>query len=222
LRGFLLDFIPSRAKLSPENPIYSINSDLLLRIRLTRTGKKSQPSYRIVVAEHTAPVKSKFVEIVGNYNISRTPRVLEVKQDRVKYWISVGAKPTDSVAVLLKSLGMEDMDKFIVKPRDLKRKKRNASEEEEAAPAATVSEGGGDDAPAPEAPAEEAPADAAPAEEAAPDAPAEDAPAEDAPAEDAPAEDAPADDAPADDAPADDAPADDAPADEPAKDDAAE
>lgn len=114
----------------------------MLRIRLTRTGKSNQPSYRIVVAEHTAPIKSQFVEILGHYNLARTPRELTVDQDRVKYWVSVGAKPTDSVAVLLKSLGMEGMDTFIVKPRDLKRRKRNATEEatSSVAPKATVTE----------------------------------------------------------------------------------
>jgi small subunit ribosomal protein S16 len=157
----------------------------LLRIRLTRTGKKSQPSYRIVVAEHSAPVKSKYVEILGHYNLSQTPRQLVVDQDRVKYWISVGAKPSDSVAVLLKNLGMDDMEKYIVKPRDLKRKKRNAPEEEDApAPKATVTE----EAPVEEAPVEEAPVEEAPVEE----APVEEAPVEEAPAEEAPAEEAPA------------------------------
>jgi len=140
----------------------------LLRIRLTRTGKKSQPSYRIVVAEHTSPIKSKFVEIIGHYNLARTPRELVVDQDRVKHWISVGAKPTDSVAALLKSSGMDGMDKYIVKPRDLKRKKRNATEEKAPAaqaaqvPTATVSE-----APAEEEVAEEAAEEEIPKEDSA-------------------------------------------------------
>lgn len=150
----------------------------MLRIRLTRTGKKSQPSYRIVVAEHTSPIKSKFVEIIGHYNLARTPRELVVDQDRVKHWISVGAKPTDSVATLLKSSGMDGMDKYIVKPRDLKRKKRNATEEKAPAapaPTATVSE-----APAEEVVTEEAPAvEEAPAPEVAEEAPAEETPKED-------------------------------------------
>jgi len=172
----------------------------LLRIRLTRTGKKSQPSYRIVVAEHTAPIKGRFVEEVGFYNISRTPRLLEVKQDRVKYWISVGAQPTDTVAGLLKGLGMEGMEKFIG-PRNLKRKKKNPSEAEIAAEEAKnnpqpVAEAKAEEA-APEAPAEEAkaeeaapeaPAEEAKAEEAAPEAPAEEAKAEEAAPEAAPAE----------------------------------
>ncbi len=147
----------------------------MLKIRLTRTGKKSQPSYRIVVAEHTAPIKSQFVEIIGNYNISRNPRELIVDQDRVKYWISVGAQPTDTVATLLKGLGMEGMDKYIGR-RDLQRKKKKTTEEDSGG-SAKVTE---------EAPAEE---DAAPAEEA--EAPAKKEPKaeeDEAPAKEEPAE----------------------------------
>lgn len=102
-----------------------------------------------------------------------TPKVFKVDTDRVKYWISVGAKPSDRVASLLKADGMADMEKYIG-PRAKTRKKKKAAPEEPAAPAA----------PAAEAPAEEA---AAPSEE--PAAPAEEpAPAEEAPKEETPAE----------------------------------
>lgn len=104
----------------------------MLRIRLTRTGKNNQPSYRVVVAEHSSPAKAKFVEILGHYNISRKPRILEVNQERVKYWISVGAKPSDTMAVLLKSLGMPNMEQYIG-PRNLKRKKKKGGEEAQGA-----------------------------------------------------------------------------------------
>ena len=160
----------------------------MLRIRLTPTGKKGQRSYRFVVAEHTAPVKSNFVEILGHYNLARTPREIEVNQDRVKYWISVGAKPSDTVAVLFKNLGMEDMDQYIVNRRDLKRKKKKEVVEE--APKATVSE----EAPAEEAPAEEAAVEEAAVEEAAPvpeaDVPDEEAVPEPTEETEAPAEEA--------------------------------
>jgi small subunit ribosomal protein S16 len=166
----------------------------LLKIRLTKTGKKSQPSYRIVVAEHTAPIKSKFVEIIGNYNVSRNPRELTVDQDRVKYWMSVGAQPSDSVAVLLKGLGMEGMDKYIG-ARDLKRKKKKASEEEEKS---------GGSAEVTEAPAEEK-AEEVPVEEAKEEEKVEEAPVEEVKAEETkeePAkEEAPAEEASADDSP---------------------
>ncbi len=134
----------------------------MLRIRLTRTGKNTQPSYRIVVAEHSSPAKARFVEILGHYNISRKPRLLEVNQERVKYWISVGAKPSDTMAVLLKSLGMPNMEQYIG-PRNLKRKKKKSGDAAEGA--AKVTEA----APVAEAKSAETPAET-PSEPAAPSA----------------------------------------------------
>ncbi len=78
----------------------------MLRIRLTRTGKKHQPTYRIVVAEHSAPIKGKFIDILGYYLPTRTPKVLEVDGDKVKHWISVGAQATDTVHNLLVTKGI--------------------------------------------------------------------------------------------------------------------
>lgn len=153
----------------------------MLVIRLARKGRSKQAAYRMVVAEKSNPVKGRFVEVVGFYNPSENKR-LEVDEDRVKYWISQGAKPSDTVASLLKHKGMSDMEQYIGR-RDKQRPKKNPSEEELAAMEAA------------NAPAEEAPAADAPTEEAAPateDAPAEEeAPAaeEAAPAaEEAPAE----------------------------------
>lgn len=104
----------------------------MLRIRFSRTGKVGQPSYRIVVAEHRSPVKGRYIEMLGNYMPARKPKVVAVKQDRVTYWISKGAIPTDSVAALLKGQGMAEMDKYL-EPRNKQRKPKG---EEEAKPAA--------------------------------------------------------------------------------------
>ena len=101
----------------------------MLRIRLSRTGRKNYPSYRIVVAEHARPVKGKIIEIVGHYIPIRDPKVLEFDQKKIQEWISKGAKPTDTVASLLKNAGMTGLDKFI-EPRDKKRKKKKESDEE--------------------------------------------------------------------------------------------
>lgn len=78
----------------------------MLRIRLTRTGKKHQPTYRIVVAEHSAPIKGKFVEIVGYYLPTRKPKVLEVNADRIQYWVGHGAVASDTVHNLLVDKGV--------------------------------------------------------------------------------------------------------------------
>ncbi len=138
----------------------------MLRIRFTRTGKKKQPSYRIVVAEHSKAVKRQYIEILGHYSPSRNPKEVTLKEDRIKYWISVGAKPSDSVASLLKKEGYKDMEKYIVISREKKAKKKKEQPEEEAAAAAPA-------------------ADAAPAQEEAPAAEAQPEPAAEAPAEDA-------------------------------------
>ena len=136
----------------------------MLKIRLSRTGKKSQPSFRVVVQEHTAPIKGKFVESLGVYRPSSTPKEIKIDLERAKYWISVGARPSDTVAVLLKKEGVDNMDKFIA-PRDKKRKKKKEVPEEEVKAAAP-------------APAAEAPAEEAKAEEPAAEAPAEEAKSE--------------------------------------------
>ena len=77
----------------------------MLRIRLRRVGGKKQPSYRIVVAESTAPRDGKFVEIVGFYNPRTEPETITVKEERVLYWLSMGAQPSDSLVRLLKKAG---------------------------------------------------------------------------------------------------------------------
>ena len=75
-----------------------------LKVRLARAGTKKRPFYRVVVAEVTAPRDGRFVEKVGTYD-PRLPadHVLRVvlKAERIQHWLSVGAKPTERVAVLL-------------------------------------------------------------------------------------------------------------------------
>lgn len=104
----------------------------MLRIRFSRTGKTGQPSFRIVVAEHSSPVKNGCVELLGNYLPARNPKEVTLKKDRILYWISKGAIPTDTAATLFKKEGMEGMDKYM-EPRNKKRKKKG--EEAAAEPA---------------------------------------------------------------------------------------
>lgn len=99
----------------------------MLKIRFSRTGKKGQPSFRIIVAEHTAPIKGKHVEIIGTYLPARQPKVVMIKKERVEHWISKGAQPTDSVAALLKKEGYSGMDRFL-EPRDKQRKPKGEEE----------------------------------------------------------------------------------------------
>lgn len=77
-----------------------------VKIRLARYGKKKTPFYRIVVADNEAPRDGKFLEIVGTYNPLQDPVAVDVKQDRVKYWLGEGAKPSDTVRSILKKQGV--------------------------------------------------------------------------------------------------------------------
>ncbi|MEJ5312237.1 MAG: 30S ribosomal protein S16 [Anaerolineae bacterium] len=77
----------------------------MLRIRMRRVGGKKQPSYRMVVAESTAPRDGKFVEVVGFHNPRMEPEIVQIKEDRVLHWLSVGAQPSDAVTRLLKRTG---------------------------------------------------------------------------------------------------------------------
>ena len=74
----------------------------MLAIRLMRTGAKKRPSYRIVVKEKQSKRDGAFLENLGTYNPTREPAEINLKSDRVQYWISKGAQPTDTVRRLLK------------------------------------------------------------------------------------------------------------------------
>lgn len=103
----------------------------MLRIRLTRTGRTKRESFRLVVAEHTRPVKGKFIEVVGHYQPAKKDKPLEVEKERIEYWMSKGAQPSSSVASLLKKKGFANMEKYMAKRQSNMKKKG-----EEAAPAA--------------------------------------------------------------------------------------
>ena len=163
---------------------------MALKIRLSRGGAKKKPFYRIVVAEATSPRDGKFVEKIGSYN----PMVdhdnkerLVIDSERVKYWISKGAKPTLRVSKLISKDGLVEKPIINEQPKKSapgkKRLEREAEEAKTEAPAEEAKT---------EAPAEEAKTEA-PAEEAKTEAPAEEAKTE-APAEEAKAE-APAEEA---------------------------
>jgi small subunit ribosomal protein S16 len=79
----------------------------MVRIRLRRTGLKGQPSYRIVVADKESPRDGRFLEIVGFYNPRTEPATLNIKEDRVYDWMNKGAQPTESVAQLFRTAGVD-------------------------------------------------------------------------------------------------------------------
>jgi len=74
----------------------------VLMIRLSRIGKKKHPFYRVVVTEKTRPRNGRFVEIVGTYDPQRNPAAVKIDSERVQYWLSKGAQPSDTVRSLLR------------------------------------------------------------------------------------------------------------------------
>src|SRR5438046_3751064 len=79
---------------------------LAVKLRLTRVGSKKNPVYRIVAADSRSPRDGKFLEIVGRYNPQADPSVIELKEERIKDWLSKGAQPSATVQRLLKAKGV--------------------------------------------------------------------------------------------------------------------
>ena len=77
-----------------------------VKIRLKRMGMKKNPFYRVVVADVRSPRDGRFIEEIGYYNPMTAPAEMKVDGERAKYWLGVGAQPTDTVKVLLKKTGV--------------------------------------------------------------------------------------------------------------------
>jgi len=69
----------------------------LLTIRLSRIGKKKRAFYRVVVIERTRPRNGRVRELVGTYDPLKKPAEVKLDADRIKYWLGVGAQPSDTV-----------------------------------------------------------------------------------------------------------------------------
>jgi small subunit ribosomal protein S16 len=70
-------------------------------IRLSRTGARKQPQYRVVVIEKERARNGRPVEVVGTYNPRTSPASIELKRERIEYWVSKGAKLSDRVTKIL-------------------------------------------------------------------------------------------------------------------------
>ena len=150
---------------------------MALKIRLARGGAKKRPFYRIVVAEASAPRDGRYVERVGTYN-PMVPKDheqrLTLNGERISFWMSKGAQPTERVHKMLASAGLMAAPVLRDQPKKSAPGKKRAEREAAAAEAAATA---AEDTPAEETSAE-APAAEAVSEEAATDTPAEDAPAQ--------------------------------------------
>lgn len=132
----------------------------MVRIRLSRFGKKNSPTFRIVVSDGRKDVHGTYIEAIGRYNPSVQPHEVEVDKERAQYWLSQGAQASTSVHNILVEQGVIDAQKKkaskIIKPEPVVEEPTEVAEETS-----------GDDAPAEEQPAEaaEAPAEEPVAEE---------------------------------------------------------
>ena len=99
---------------------------MAVKIRLKRMGMKKRPFYRVVVSDQRSPRDGRFIEEIGYYNPmtvvkdetgvgvpndkgndkTHAPAQIKIDGERAKYWLSVGAQPTDTVRVLLKKAGV--------------------------------------------------------------------------------------------------------------------
>jgi len=155
----------------------------MVKIRLTRMGKKKSPFYRIVVADVRAPRDGRFIEQLGTYDTRTNPPTIIFDVEKAKEWISKGAQPTDVVAAILGKAENPKTNKATDYSNKIS-KKAQAKEDLANAPA--------EEAPAEEAPvAEDAPVEV-PTEEVVAEVPVEEAPIEEAPVEETVAEEVPA------------------------------
>ena len=146
-------------------------------LRLSRGGSKKRPYYKIVIANSRAPRDGKFLEQVGTYNpllAKDDENRVRLVEDRVRYWIGVGAQPTDRVARMLDKAGIKERAATLnpkkgepgQKAKDRAEEKAEKAREAEEAAAAAAAAPAVEEAPAAEEVAAEAPAEEAPAAEA--------------------------------------------------------
>ena len=79
----------------------------MVKLRLTRMGKKRAPFYRIVAADANAPRDGRFIEQVGTYNPNVEPAEVKVDEELAKNWLANGAVPTNTGARLFKNAGIQ-------------------------------------------------------------------------------------------------------------------
>lgn len=147
-------------------------------LRLSRGGSKKRPYYKVVVSNSRSPRDGKYLEQVGTYNpllAKDDENRVRLIEDRVRYWLGVGAQPTDRVARMLDKAGIKERaatnnpqagepgKKAKERAED---KAKKIAEAEEAAREAAEAAAAAAAAPAEEAPAQEQPAEAEPAEQA--------------------------------------------------------
>jgi len=119
---------------------------LAVRMRLARMGRKKKPFYRIVVTDSRSPRDGKYIECVGTYNPLVNPPNIQLKEEKINYWLDQGVIPSDTVGSLLRQKGLilkrrlkecnfddarieEELKKWEVLQIDRQRRKEDRAEE---------------------------------------------------------------------------------------------
>ena len=154
---------------------------MAISLRLSRGGAKKRPYYRVVVADSRSPRDGKYLEQVGTYNPvlpKGDENRVKLNEDRIRYWLGVGAQPTDRVARFLDTAGIKERaatnnpkkgepgEKAKERAEEKAAKQAEAEEAAKAAAEAPAEEVAAEEAPVAEAQAEEAPAEGASEEQA--------------------------------------------------------
>jgi small subunit ribosomal protein S16 len=100
---------------NPEN-----TTPVAVKIKLKRLGKIRQPQYRIIIADARNKRDGRAIEEIGKYHPKEDPSFIEVNSERVQYWLSVGAQPTDPVRRILALTGDWQKYKGLKAPAPLK------------------------------------------------------------------------------------------------------
>ena len=83
---------------------------MAVRIRLARMGAKKKPFYRIVAADSEAPRDGKFIEKLGYYDPMKEPAVVNLYEEKIKYWLEKGASVSEAAKAILKKQGLLKAD----------------------------------------------------------------------------------------------------------------
>ena len=163
----------------------------MVALRLTRIGAKKKPFYRVVAIDSRRARDSKTIEVLGHYNPRPDPIEIDLKRERIDYWLGVGAQPSDTVKRLIKFFDANGA--ILAQPKREAAQKSTAENKPEPKPAPApkveeVEAEAGSTETAEEATTVEAATEEAPSEEPKAEAATEEAPAEEAKTEDAPAE----------------------------------
>lgn len=115
----------------------------MLKIRLQRMGKKTQPSYRLIISENAKATNSSVLEYLGHYHPASKDKKVELNKERIQYWISKGAQTSETVNNILVKNGVVEGTKvkaFYIPTKVKKAKEEAKKKAEEAAKKAKEAE----------------------------------------------------------------------------------